>query len=104
MSPQEWVGESHTDQPYGGTLAPAMFNHAVQSAVDKFITNTSRLVLPGVARELHIYVQCLHTPGEASIPDTYDVTATLIEQPLQDSSYIPLPNPKRRWWRKGCTR
>lgn len=96
----EFVGEAHTDQPYTSLLARAMFSHAVHSAVDKFLSGSPERVEPSEIRGYTVTVQCLHTPGEASIPDTYDVTATLY---MVGENPVPQEN-KRRWWRKGCKR
>jgi|SRR5882757_2569123 len=98
----EYVGESHTDQPYGDILAEAMFNHAVESAVGNYLAD-GYAIKPGEGHTIYIAMQCLHTPGEANIPDTYDVTATLTD--VTDTYTTPREETKRRhWWRRGCKR
>lgn len=103
MAPQEWVGESHTDQPYHPVLARAMYSHAVDSAVSKALDGSPFSIKPGEHHHYSIDVQCLYTPGEANIPDTYDVTATLTD--VTASYTTPREETKRRqWWRRGCKR
>ena len=97
----EWVGEAHTDLPYTDKLAIRMFHHAVESAHGKMIGLDS-VVKPGEGRTFYLVMQCLYTPGESGVPNTYDVTATLNE--VTATYTIPRESPKRRWWRKGCTR
>jgi|SRR5882757_116190 len=99
----EYVGEAHTDQRYTPLLAQAMQRHAMMSAVEKFAEGEKPYLSAGEGGTIYIAMQCLHTPGEANIPDTYDVTATLTD--VTATYTTPREETKRRhWWRRGCKR
>lgn len=98
----EWVGESHTDLTYTNALGKKMLLHAVRSAVTKCYTEPMIL---GESRTYTIVTQALLTPGEANIPETIDVTATILEYPYEIemtgiSPEAAIPAPRKRWWRR----
>lgn len=95
-----WIGESHTDLALTPELTRQMLTHAVTSAAAALNAeeNPVPLLAVGEVRTYVMTLQCLHTPGEANVADTVDVTATIEPAPLLRMSRHRLET-TRPWWR-----